>query len=222
MPAITTNNAKQLLKQGYDSFYQRFYSIVGNLDQHYYQDGLKLLNAQRGERILEIGFGGGRFLATIAKAVGHRGRLYGVELSKKSAEAAQRRLKRAKLTDRSEIYTADATNLPLGIRSIDGIFMAFTLDAIPLPQIPEVLGECMKVLRPGGRLSIVAHHASDHPGILYRLREWLRTHTKLGLSCQPLQTQTWLEKSGFRVSMVKVTSMRGLPVEVLLAYKPVA
>lgn len=222
MPAITTNNAKQHLKHGYDTFYQRLYAFTGNFDHHYYQEGLKLLNAQKGERILEVGFGDGKYLTVLGDAVGHRGRLHGVELSQSKSAAAQRKLRRARMSDWSEIHTADATELPLGAESIDGIFMAFTLDAIPQSHISLVLNECNKVLRPGGRLSIVAHHASDDPGVVSRLREWLRTHLKIGLSCRPIQTQTALEKSGFRVSIVKVSSMWGLPVEVLLAYKPVA
>jgi ubiquinone/menaquinone biosynthesis C-methylase UbiE len=48
--------------------------------------GLDLLKPQAGESILEIGFGTGHTLVTLAKAVGPKGKVFGLDLSDQMAK----------------------------------------------------------------------------------------------------------------------------------------
>ena len=51
--------------------------------------GLALLSARVGESILEIGFGTGHSLVSLAKAVGPKGKVFGLDLSDKMMKLAK-------------------------------------------------------------------------------------------------------------------------------------
>jgi ubiquinone/menaquinone biosynthesis C-methylase UbiE len=51
--------------------------------------GLELLRARAGESILEIGFGTGHSLVSLAKAVGPKGTVFGLDLSDKMLQRAK-------------------------------------------------------------------------------------------------------------------------------------
>src|SRR5208337_47456 len=59
--------------------------------------GLGLLNARAGESVLEIGFGTGHTLVSLAQAVGSNGKVFGIELSDKMAKLAKENLAKAGL-----------------------------------------------------------------------------------------------------------------------------
>ena len=59
--------------------------------------GLELLKPRAGEKILEIGFGTGHTLAALAKAVGPRGMVFGLDLSDQMVRLAKKDLAEAEL-----------------------------------------------------------------------------------------------------------------------------
>ena len=118
--------------------------------------GLGLLRVQPGERVLELGCGAGGALVALARAVGGAGRVVGLDLSPGMLRLAAARLRRAGLADRAELVVADATAVPFADASFDAVFMSFTLELFDTPEIPLVLAECRRVLRPGGRIGVVS------------------------------------------------------------------
>ena len=117
--------------------------------------GLVLLRARAGESVLEIGFGTGHSLVAFAKAVGPKGTVFGLDLSDKMLQRAKISLARFNLLARAQLRCADATQLPYEDNSMDAVFMSFTLELFDTPEIPKVLRECKRVLRPGGRIVVV-------------------------------------------------------------------
>lgn len=112
---------------------------------------IDMLAVRPGERILEVGFGGGVGLAMLGER--HpQARLAGVEISTSMLAAARRRFRRALSGGTLELHEASVERLPWPDESFDG---AFTINCIYFWPEPVVgLREIYRVLRPSGRLII--------------------------------------------------------------------
>jgi len=119
--------------------------------------------------VLEVGPGTGHGLVTLAGQVGPAGTAIGVDLSARMGARARRRLARAGYTASSAVVRGDARQLPIGHATVDAVMMSFVLDLIDTDQIPTVLVECRSVLRPTGRLVIVALDLMEPPPTMTRL-----------------------------------------------------
>ena len=142
------------------AFYDKIAKVYDLLSEHserpLRETGLRLLAAAPGEHVLEIGFGTGHILAELANAVGPTGKVFGIDISENMLDHARGVLSNKGLIDRVSLDCGDAESLPYGDDSLDGIFMCFTLELFDTPDIPKVLAECKRVLRPGGRIVVVA------------------------------------------------------------------
>ena len=148
------------------AFYDKIAKVYDLLAEHserpMREAGLRLLAAAPGEHVLEIGFGTGHILAELANAVGPTGKVFGIDISEKMLDHARGVLSNKGLIDWVSLDCGDAESLPYGDDSLDGIFMCFTLELFDTPDIPKVLAECKRVLRPGGRLA-AARREGRHP-----------------------------------------------------------
>ena len=183
------------------------------------QLGLKRLAAAPGESVLEVGFGTGHSLVTLAAAVGPEGKVYGIDISDEMVALAEERLTHAGLNERCELQRADAEHLPYGDNSLDAIFFSFTLELFDTPQIPIVLGECKRVLKPGGRIAVVAVSREGKTGTMIKIYEWTHAHFPNLLDCRPIYVQRAMEAAGFTIKDQSIESM-WVPVEVVIGVKP--
>ena len=142
------------------AFYDKISGVYDLLAEHsegpVRQTGLDKLALMPGEHVLEIGYGTGHCLVQLAEAVGPEGKVFGIDLSEGMRARAQERLEKENLIDRVELSCGDATHLPYPDGSMDAVFMSFTLELFDTPEIPQVLAECKRVLRAGGRIGVVA------------------------------------------------------------------
>ena len=211
------NRTKAEARAAYDRL-SRWYDVVaGSSEQHFRDLGVQKLNAQQGERLLEIGFGTGHCLLALARAVGPTGKVVGLDLSEKMRDLAAERVRAAGLADRVELRVGDAATLPLEAESFDGVFMSFTLELFDTPEIPTVLTQCHRALRPGGRLALVT--LVKQPGLAVDIYEWFHDRMPSWVDCRPIHAQADLRAAGFRLVDVSALRMWGLPVEILLAQK---
>ncbi len=182
------------------------------------ETGLKKLAPQPGERILEIGFGTGHCLVEIAKAVGPKGKALGIDISDQMVALAHDLLQRRGLAERTELTCGDAEQLPYESNSLDGIFFSFTLELFDTPEIPKVLAECKRVLRPGGRIVVVAVSKEGKQGVVVSIFEWAHKHFPNLMDCRPIYVRRALEAAGFTIKDADVKSM-WVPVEIVLALR---
>ncbi len=125
------------------------------------------------------------------------------------------------LADRVDLHLGDATQVDfIEAGTLDGVFMSFTLELFDNPEIPRVLQECQRVLKPGGRVAIVSMTKTNPPGLAVRLYEWFHEHMPDYADCRPIFARQALEQSGFIIQDVGASSMWGLPVEIVLGKKP--
>ena len=196
------------------------FALAGSTEKKYRDRGLEKLSAQPGERILEIGFGTGHCLVTLARAVEQEGRVIGVDISDGMADIARKRLQQYGVRDEVDLHRADASHLDfLEADSLDGVFMSFTLELFDTPDIPCVLQECHRVLKSNGRLAVVCMTKTDPPGKAVRVYEWFHDNFPDYADCRPIFAQPVLEQSGFAIEDANLSSMWGLPVEIILARK---
>ncbi len=214
------NRSKEDARASYNRLSRWYDVIAGSTEKKYRDWGLQKLSAQPGERILEIGFGTGHCLVALAKAVGAEGRVLGVDISDGMLAIARERLQKEGLSERVELHLGDAANLNfIEARSLDGVFMSFTLELFDNPEIPRVLQECQRMLRSGGRLAVVSMTKTNPPGLAVRMYEWFHDHMPNYADCRPIFARQAIEQSGFAIQDVDGSSMWGLPVEIVLGKK---
>lgn len=214
------NRSKEAARASYNRLSRWYDAIAGSTEKKYRDWGLQKLSAQPGERILEIGFGTGHCLVSLAQAVGPAGDVIGLDISDGMLAIARERLRNAKLDDRVELHLGDAANLDfIEAGSLDGVFMSFTLELFDNPEIPHVLGECHRILKPGGRIAVVSMTKTNPPGLAVRIYEWFHERAPNYADCRPIFARQSIEQSGFAIQDVSVSSMWGLPVEIVLGRK---
>ena len=148
---------------------------------------LALLDVGPDGRVLEVGFGGGALLASMAQ-VAARGVVVGVDFSPAVVERARRLLRDPVASGRVELRCADATAIPYP----DWHFTkACTVNTIYFwPDQRAVLTEFRRVLVDGGRL-IVSFGAKESAEKL--------PYTRHGFTLyEPAEVQALLESTGFR------------------------
>lgn len=214
------NRSKEAARQSYNRL-SRWYDLVAGSTEKKYRDwGLEKLSAQPGEKILEIGFGTGHCLVALAKAVGPTGRVTGLDISEGMLAIARERLQPEGMSERVDLHAGDAVKLNfIEANSLDGVFMSFTLELFDNPEIPRVLQECRRILKPGGRLAVVSMTKTDPPGLAVRMYEWFHEHMPNYADCRPIFAKLALEQNEFTIQDVSVSSMWGLPVEIVLGTK---
>lgn len=221
-PAVArVKRSKADARSSYNRLSRWYDLIAGSAEKKFRDWGLQKLSARRGEAILEIGFGTGHCLVSLARAVGANGRVIGVDISDGMLAIAKERLRKESLLNRVDLYLGDAAELDfIEANSLDGVFMSFTLELFDNPEIPRVLGECRRVLKPGGKLAAVSMTKTDPPGMAMCIYEWFHEHVPNYADCRPIFARQSIEQSGFEIQDASISSMWGLPVEIVLGRNP--
>lgn len=205
-------------------FYDRIsgvYDALADASEHEARKvGLGLLAPSGSERVLEIGCGTGHALVEIAERLSEGGQVCGIDVSPGMLEVARRRVRDAGVGDRVEVRLGDALELPFAAASFDAAFSSFTLELFPRPDIPGVLGELGRVLRPGGRLGIVSMFDDGRETVMVDLYRFLHRHFPHIVDCRPIDVVTYLEDAGFAVAGRQELSIWGLPVLAAVARRP--
>ncbi len=209
-------------KEETKSFYNKIASCYDLLAEHSEQPmrelGLQKLAASHGERILEIGFGTGHCVVELARAVGPSGHVDGIDLSERMLELATELVEQAGVSGWTELICGDGERLPYDDSTLDGVFTSFTLELFDTPDIPVVLAECKRVLKPGGRMVVVAVSKEGRQGVVMEIYEWTHRHFPNLLDCRPIYVRRALEAAGFAIRDTSL-EMMWVPVEVVLAVK---
>jgi demethylmenaquinone methyltransferase/2-methoxy-6-polyprenyl-1,4-benzoquinol methylase len=216
-PVLAVPRGKAEAKRFYDSI-SRIYDILAAAFERRHADGaLGHLRVREGESVLEIGFGTGHCLRQIAASVGRTGRAYGVDLSPGMLRVARRGLTGEQAGDRVALCNGDGMMLPFRHRSFDAVFMAFTLELFDSPQIPEVLNEVRRVLKPNGRLGVVSMSKEDGGTAMVRIYEWVHRRWPKYADCRPIYVERSLVGAGYRVQYKSKAFMARLPLEIVTA-----
>ncbi len=140
-----------------------------------------------GGRVLDIATGEGGFVDLLALTLRDYSNIVGIDIS-------ERRLARARTTyDRENVHFAqmDAGQLAFGEGSFDTVNISASLHH--LADIPKVLAEMKRVLKPGGHLLITEMHRdgqTEAQRVLVAIHHWAaEVDTALGLPHNPTLTR---------------------------------
>jgi ubiquinone/menaquinone biosynthesis C-methylase UbiE len=114
--------------------------------------GLKHVSIEKHYTILDVGCGGGRTVSKLA--AGTQAKVYGVDFSEESVAASKRTNSRWIDMNRVEIRHGSVSQLPFP----DGMFDVVTAVETHFwwPNLPADMREVFRVLKPGGKLIVIA------------------------------------------------------------------
>jgi demethylmenaquinone methyltransferase/2-methoxy-6-polyprenyl-1,4-benzoquinol methylase len=210
---------KEEAKRFYDRISGVYGYLTGAFERKYAEMAVERLSVGKGETVLEIGFGPGHCLKRMAESVGQTGKVYGVDISSGMLEVTRRRLDKARLMDRVELYCGDAASLPYGDNTFDAVFMSFTLELFDTPEIPMLLGEVKRVLKPGGRIAVASMSKENGESLLLRLYEWAHRKWPKYVDCRPIYLEQSLRDAGYEIRKKERAKLFGLPSEIVVAVK---
>jgi ubiquinone/menaquinone biosynthesis C-methylase UbiE len=197
------------------NFIGKSYDWFGSFDARAKERGLELLNAQPGDRVLEIGIGTGKLHPQINSAVQPGGISVGIDISETMVRISH-------ACNQSPVCQADARNTPFVNDYFDHVFMSYVLDLLPVVEIPVVMASVLRVLKPAGNIVIVAlTEGVDLPSRVL-VATWKAAYAispVVCAGCRPLQLSSMVEKAGFRNVGREVVVQIAMPSEIILAQK---
>jgi len=117
------------------------------------------------------------------------------------------------------LHRGSALHLPYATASFDAVFSSFMLDLIDTPDIPGVLSEMRRVLKPGGRLGLVSMSKACAGSVSVKVYERFHRWLPKVIDCRPIYLQSAVESAGLHCEVHQTRSMWGIPVEIVVATK---
>ncbi|OGJ57805.1 hypothetical protein A2881_05705 [Candidatus Peribacteria bacterium RIFCSPHIGHO2_01_FULL_55_13] len=148
---------------------------------------IECLHLQPRDHVLEIGFGPGEGIAEAA-FLAPEGYIAGIDHSAEMLAMAEERNHRAIMHEQVELTLGEARALPYDDESFDAVFSVNVLHFWKEPSVE--LAECLRVLKPGGRIAMYLSHPST----------WLKGFAETGVfvARDAKQTERILLDTGFQ------------------------
>jgi ubiquinone/menaquinone biosynthesis C-methylase UbiE len=97
--------------------------------------------------------------------------------------------------------------------------MSFTLELFDTPEIPSLLEEVRRVLKPGGRIGVASMSKENGESLLLRLYEWAHRKWPKYVDCRPIYLEQSLRDARYEIRKKEKVKFFGLPGEIVVAVK---
>ncbi len=202
---------------------RRFYNWLGarhDLGERYERRAkaraLDWLDARPGERVLNAGAGTGKEHAVLARAVSPGGLAVAVDLSRTMLDLTRAR-------SGAPVGEADVRQLPFANDAFDAVYCSYVLDLMPAAALPRVLADFGRVVRPGGRLALVALAPGVDLASKVVIGLWqlaFRVSPLFLGGCRPIRLPSLVAGAGLAILAEAVIVQGGVPSAVVLARRP--
>ncbi len=176
----------------------RVYDLFTDHEPAHLEEAIQLAGIREDDSVLEVACGTGRASAGIARRLREGGRLYAIDLTEAMVERAERRLREQSLIDRVDLRLGDARSLPFPDGKFDVVYNSYMFDLMDAADIPGIVSEFKRVLKPGGRIVLVNMSKNKDGRTLY---EFLYEKGFLGFAsggCRPVLMKPFLDEAGFK------------------------
>lgn len=207
----------------YDRIANAYDVIAHSSERKSAEKGLAALKVTAGERVLEIGYGTGHALVTLARATGPEGEVCGVDVSTGMHRVTLELLESLDLKRNVDLRVGTVPPIGFEEESFDAVFLSFTLELFPDVVIDEVVGEISRVLKPGGRCGVVAMakpRGEEEDTPLEEAYVWMHRHFPHIVDCHPIDVEKTLEKGGFEIAHSVHDEIWTMPVAIVVGTKP--
>lgn len=190
----------------------------GFLDAHFeacrpeYEAMLASVGLEPGWRVLDAASGSGSFLPLIAEGVGASGSVSAFDLAPDNVAIVGERIARGEFSCPVDVRVASFLELPYADGAFDAVWCANSLEYLDDEALPRALGEFVRVLRPGGMLSVKDADAGlwlfspGDPTLLWRA--WEAASRIAGNFRGCLRTRSmrrWFERAGLTETWQRAT-----------------
>ena len=122
-----------------------------------------------------------------------------------------------------QLKEGSASHIPYPSNTFDVLYNGYMLDLIPEGEMPGILAEFKRVLKPGGRIILLNMSKADKETVLFREKLYQFLPPKLVLylmgGCRPVLMEDLTLRAGF--NQVRRTYLGGkAPSEIVTAAKP--
>jgi ubiquinone/menaquinone biosynthesis C-methylase UbiE len=172
---------------------------------------------ENGMQVLEIATGSGEMFRRLVRA-NPDGKTFGLDLSPNMAARTQRRARQEFPSAEAHCGAVDVRSMPFREASFDAVVCCYLLELLGQDDIRLTLREIARVLRPGGRFSLVV------------IGQNARTFNRLYRVCGSLVPAFWgqqieesvpnlIQKTGLKILADEFVRQTGYPSRVLIARK---
>jgi ubiquinone/menaquinone biosynthesis C-methylase UbiE len=186
---------------------------------------VEIAEIKENDVVLEVAVGAGDVVEKIARRLGEKGRVYGVDIAQGYIEFTRKRLIKWKLDDNVHLQIAEATKLPFEDNKFDVLINCFMMDLIDTPEIPTVLSEFKRVVKTHGRVVIAAMAIPEGKQslpskITRRSYLFFTKNIYSNWGCRPILTEPFMKEVGFsNIQREYIGSFAWFPKEIVWAEK---
>jgi ubiquinone/menaquinone biosynthesis C-methylase UbiE len=192
----------------------RIYDLWGaNMEGRARKRGIELAGVQDGECVLDVATGTGLILAELARRNPH-GLNAGIDISEGMLARAQEKLTGS--GEQVELKVGSAFQIPYPEHTFDLLTNGYMFDLMPFDEMPRILAEFKRVLKPVGRLVLTNMTIGERFGS--QVYEAIYTIAPAAMGgCRGVRLAGPLEQAGFQVVTREYHQQLLFPSEVILA-----
>ena len=213
---------QQTIKRAYNRRSWVYSKTIPQMEWTYHLTALDMANIKAGEKILEVAVGPGLTITELARRIGKETRIYGVDTSTGMLALAKQNLVAHGFSN-FDLKEADSRQLPFEDNTFDFLYNGYMLDLIPIQDMPKILNEFRRVLKPGGRMVLLNMSKRDEAAKSSRETLYSILPAKLILyvlgGCRPVLMEGMVNAAHFE-NTTRTFLDGKFPSEVVTAMKP--